>query len=39
MLHENYKTGITFYKINTAINHNVHEHWDKNREDYSLNFL
>lgn len=29
MLHENYKTGVTFYKINTAINHNVHEHWDK----------
>lgn len=26
MIHENYKT---FYKINTAINHNVHEHWDK----------
>lgn len=29
MLHENYKTGVTFYKINTAFNHNVHEHWDK----------
>lgn len=39
MFYENYKIGIIFYKINIVINYNVYEYWDKNREDYSLNFL
>lgn len=39
MFYENYKISVIFYNINIVINYNVYVYWDKNRKDYSLNFL